>query len=316
MNHSWSLYIIVVTVANLLGLSWLLFATARRRKDDRRGDNDTTGHVWDGDLTELNKPLPRWWLGLFVLTMLFAVGYLLLYPGLGGLRGTLGWSSEGELAAQVGQSSARQEARLAKFRDQPLDQLVHDGEALKTGHNVFANNCIACHGSDARGAKGFPDLTDNDWLYGGDAETVLTSVRDGRSGAMPALAAALPEGGVAQVANYVRSLSGLPHDDALANAGQPKFEMICAACHGKDGKGNTALGAPNLSDGIWLYGGTQAAIEETITNGRNGKMPAWAQLLGPDRTRLVAAWVLSQSAAKKDVVKQGAPTNETGGGAP
>jgi cytochrome c oxidase cbb3-type subunit 3 len=316
MSHSWSLYVIVITVVNLIGLAWLLLATARKRRDGR-SDNDTTGHVWDGDLTELNKPLPRWWLGMFILTMLFAVGYLVLYPGFGNMRGTLGWSSDNELAAQVADSTARQEARLATFRGQSLEQLTRDGEALKTGHNVFVNNCAVCHGSDARGAKGFPDLTDHDWLYGGDAETVLTSVRNGRTGAMPALAATLPDGGVAQVANYVRSLSGLPHDNLQASAGQPKFEMICAACHGKDGKGNPALGAPNLSDEVWLYGGTQKAIEETITYGRNGKMPSWASLLGPDRTRLVAAWVLAQSATTAAATKpKDAAVPGEGGGAP
>jgi cytochrome c oxidase cbb3-type subunit 3 len=253
---------------------------------------------------------------MFILTLLFAVGYLVLYPGLGNVRGTLGWSSDAELAAQVADSTARQEARLATFRGQSLEQLVRDGEALKTGHNVFVNNCAVCHGSDARGAKGFPDLTDHDWLYGGDAETVLTSVRNGRSGTMPALATTLPDGGVTQVAHYVRSLSGLPHDNLLADAGKPKFEMICAACHGKDGKGNPALGAPNLSDEVWLYGGTQKAIEETINYGRNGKMPAWATLLGPDRTRLVAAWVLAQSSAATPVANARESAPAQGGGAP
>ena len=202
------------------------------------------------------------------------------------------------LADHVAATNAKLDKLFARFRDRPLAELARDPEALKVGHNVFVNNCAACHGSDARGAKGFPNLTDSDWLYGGDPDTVLASVQNGRAGAMPALAAALPDGGVVQVANYVRSLSGLPHDPALAAQGKPRFETICAACHGPEGKGNPALGAPNLTDEVWLYGGTLATIEETITQGRNGKMPAWMNLLGADRTRLVAAWVLAQSADK------------------
>ena len=294
MTSFWSLFVIVVTAINLIGLAWLLFATARPKPQDKAGG--TTGHVWDGDLCELNNPLPRWWLGMFVLTMLFALGYLVLYPGLGNLAGSLGWTSDKEVASQVAATNARLRVMFDKFRDRPLDGLSHDAEALKIGRNIFVNNCAACHGSDARGAQGFPNLTDRDWLYGGDADTVLASIRHGRTGAMPALGGALGDGGVEEVANYVRSLSGLPHDAIKASAGKARFDTICAACHGPQGKGNPQLGAPNLTDETWLYGSSLATIEETVTYGRNGKMPAWADLLGNDRTRLVAAWVLAQSA--------------------
>lgn len=296
MSTFWSLFVIFITAINLVGLAWLLFATARKPPAGSQ-EGATTGHTWDGDITELNNPLPRWWLGMFILTMVFALAYLALYPGLGNVAGKLGWTSQKEVADHVAATNAKLDKLFARFRDRPLAELARDPEALKVGHNVFVNNCAACHGSDARGAKGFPNLTDSDWLYGGDPDTVLASVQNGRAGAMPALAAALPDGGVAQVANYVRSLSGLPHDPALAAQGKPRFETICAACHGPEGKGNPALGAPNLTDEVWLYGGTLATIEETITQGRNGKMPAWMNLLGPDRTRLVAAWVLAQSAS-------------------
>jgi cytochrome c oxidase cbb3-type subunit 3 len=293
MSAAWSLFIIAVVVLNLGGLMWLLLATARRR---RPGEAETTGHTWDGDVTELNNPLPMWWLGLFVLTVIFAIGYLVLYPGMGALRGTLGWTSQGEVSSNVARTNAQLDKVFAQFRGRSVDELARDAAALKIGHNVFVNNCSACHGSDARGAKGFPNLTDADWLYGGSADTVLSSIRNGSTGAMPPLAAALPDGGVDQVANYVRSLSGLPHDAALAAAGKARFAGICAACHGPEGKGNPALGAPNLTDEVWLYGSSLDTIKETITYGRNGKMPAWANLLGPDRTQLVAAWVLAQSA--------------------
>ena len=294
MTGFWSTYIIVITAITLIGLAWLLFATARPKPQDKAGG--TTGHTWDEDLTELNNPLPRWWLGMFVLSMLFALAYLVLYPGLGNIRGALGWTSDKEVADQVTATNSRLQVVFAKFRDQSLDTLSHDEEALKIGRNIFVNNCAACHGSDARGATGFPNLADKDWLYGGDADSVLTSIRNGRSGAMPALGGVLGDGGVEEVANYVRSLSGLSHDAIKASAGKTRFEMICAACHGPQGKGNPLLGAPNLTDETWLYGSSLATIEETVNYGRNGKMPAWSTLLGNDRTRLVAAWVLAQSA--------------------
>ena len=294
MTGFWSTYIIVITAITLIGLAWLLFATARPKPQDKAGG--TTGHTWDEDLTELNNPLPRWWLGMFVLSMLFALAYLVLYPGLGNIRGALGWTSDKEVADQVTATNSRLQGVFAKFRDQSLDTLSHDEEALKIGRNIFVNNCAACHGSDARGATGFPNLADKDWLYGGDADSVLTSIRNGRSGAMPALGGVLGDGGVEEVANYVRSLSGLSHDAIKASAGKTRFEMICAACHGPQGKGNPLLGAPNLTDETWLYGSSLATIEETVNYGRNGKMPAWSTLLGNDRTRLVAAWVLAQSA--------------------
>lgn len=295
MTTFWSGYIIVLTLANIAGVVWLLFATARKRPGEKPA-SDTTGHVWDEDLTELNNPLPRWWFGLFVLSVVFALGYLALYPGLGNFAGRLGWTSAEAAAAETADTNAKLESLYAQFRDRPLADLAHDPAAVKIGRNVFANNCAACHGSDARGAKDYPNLVDNDWLYGGEPDTVLASVLHGRNGVMPPLSATLPDGGVDQVANYVLSLSGLDHDARLAALGKPKFETICAACHGKDGKGNHALGAPNLTDDIWLHGGGDlAAVRTAINEGRSGTMPAWEPILGTDRARLAAAWVLSQA---------------------
>jgi cytochrome c oxidase cbb3-type subunit 3 len=295
MSAFWSWFIILLVVVNIVGLVALLFATARRRGGDGAG-SATTGHVWDGDLEELNNPLPRWWFGLFVLTVVFAIGYLVLYPGMGNFAGRLGWTSGAAAADELREANAKLETLYAGFRGRSLDALAQDPKAVKIGRNVFANTCAACHGSDARGAVGYPNLVDDDALYGSDGETMLASVMRGRHGVMPPLAATLPDGGVDEVANYVMSLSGRPHDARLAALGQPRFETICAACHGKDGKGNHALGAPNLTDDIWLHGGGDvAAVRAAITDGRSGTMPAWASVLGEDRARLAVAWLLSQN---------------------
>ncbi len=311
MNTSWSWYVIALTVANLVGLVWLLFATARAPRDGRAA-TDTMGHVWDGDIEELNHPLPRWWLWMFVLTIVFGVGYLVFYPGLGNVAGRLGWTSPGEVERTLADTNARLESLYARFRDRPLEDLAADPAATKVGRNVFANHCAACHGSDARGADGYPNLVDDDWLYGGDPQTVLASILHGRNGMMPPMAATLPGNGIDEVANHVLALSGQPHDTRLAAAGKPKFETICAACHGVAGKGNPALGAPNLTDEVWLHGrGDLATIRTAITQGRRGTMPAWEGMLGADRSRLAAAWLLSQGAAMREAdapaVEAGAP---------
>ncbi len=295
MSTSWTIYVVVLTLVTIAALLWLLLSNARARPEQSKAGN-TTGHVWDEDLVELNNPLPRWWLWLFILTVMFALGYLVLYPGLGNFAGTLGWTSDKAADAELAETNARLESLYAGFRDRPLEQLAHDPAAVKVGRNVFANNCAACHGSDARGAKGYPNLVDEDSLYGADGDTMLASVLQGRHGVMPPLGATLPGNGMDEVANYVLALSGQAHDATLAAAGKPKFEGICAACHGADGKGNRALGAPNLTDDVWLYGGDLATIRETIEKGRGGVMPAWEPIIGTDRARLAVAWLLSQRA--------------------
>lgn len=301
MSAFWSWYVIVIVAANILGAVWILFVNMKS------APGETTGHVWDGDLSEYNKPLPRWWVGLFVGSVLFAIGYLVLYPGLGAFPGTAHWTSAKQHDADVAATNARLERLLARFRGVPVETLSRDAEALTVGHNLFANNCAACHGSDARGATGFPNLTDDDWLYGGSADAVVTTISGGRGGVMPPWGEVVGESGVAELANYVLSLSDQPHDAARAEAGKTRFATLCVACHGADGKGNQAIGAPNLADDTWLYGGDLATVETTIRGGRNGQMPAWGAQLGEDRVRLVAAWVLAQSQA---------PANAAGGGQP
>jgi cytochrome c oxidase cbb3-type subunit 3 len=271
-----------------------LWWTARRSKDGKP-ESETTGHVWDGDLVEGNKPMPRWWINLFYITIVFAFVYLAWFPGLGAFAGVGGWTSEGKHAADVAAAEARLAPVLARFRDFPIAALAADAEAVALGRSVFANNCATCHGSDARGARGFPNLVDADWQWGGEPETVLTTVLGGRQAAMPPFGPVLGEDGVRAVAAYVESLSGRGSDATLAQAGQAHFQALCAACHGPDGHGNPLLGAPNLTDATWLYGGDTATIVQTITNGRMGQMPAHAALIGEDRARLAAAWVLAQS---------------------
>lgn len=293
MTVFWSLFISLLTIASMVAIVWLLIATARTKGG---GPADTTGHVWDEDLTEYNNPLPLWWLGLFLITVIFAAGYLVFYPGLGSNAGALGWTSGGEVNAELAETSRKLETVFAQYRDKPVETLEHDPKALEIGHNVFVNNCAACHGSDARGAKGYPNLTDSDWLYGGNPEQVVTTILKGRNGVMPAWGAVLGDQGVNEVADYVLSLSGRKVDEKLAAAGKARFATLCFACHGADGKGNALVGAPNLTDDVWLYGGSLEDVKTSIRDGRSGKMPTWEATLGQDRARLVAAWVLSQSA--------------------
>ena len=288
MSAGWSWFIIVIVAINILGSVWLLFANAKS------GPAETTGHIWDGDLQEYNKPLPMWWVGLFLISIVFGGCYLAFYPGLGATAGLGGWTSVKENDADVAATKAKLETMFAQFRDRPVEELEHDPKALALGHNVFANNCAACHGSAARGAPGFPNLTDNDWLFGGDSASVIKTITDGRNGVMPPWGPVLGDDGVENVANYVQQLSGQKFDAVKAEAGKAKYMTLCIACHGPEGKGNPLIGAPNLTDDIWLYGGDLASIEASIRNGRNGQMPAWGSQLGADRIRLVAAWVLAQ----------------------
>jgi cytochrome c oxidase cbb3-type subunit 3 len=294
LNLFWNWWVIIISVGSILACWWLLHWTkgVSDRSEDEAG---STGHVWDDDITELNTPLPRWWLHLFNITIVFALVYLAMFPGLGNFKGFLGWTEIGQYEAEMAKATAAQESVFSRFRDMDGPALIADPEAREIGGRLFANNCAMCHGSDGRGAKGFPNLADDDWLYGNAFDTVMTSINNGRIGAMPPMGAALGEDGVTEVVAYVQQLSGQTADPELAAAGQARFQMICMACHGMDGTGNQALGAPNLTDDIWLYGGNPADIKATINNGRNGNMPAHGNLLNEDRRRLLAAYVIGLS---------------------
>lgn len=295
MSTGWSIFIIVLTLGNILACLGLLWWTSRRSPEEIKAE--TTGHVWDEDLEELNNPLPRWWLILFYLTVVFGFVYLALYPGLGNFDGYLEWTQIKEYEEQSALIEARQAETFAKFEGMSIPALAGDPEAEEIGSRIFANNCAVCHGSDARGARAFPNLTDNDWLYGGSPEAILSSIENGRQGNMPPMGASLGEQGVAEVAAYVQQLSGQEISQAklaLAAAGKQKFAM-CAACHGQDGKGNIAIGAPDLTDDTWLFGGDFETIKTTIRNGRTNKMPSHKELLSEAEIRLVAGYVYGLS---------------------
>jgi len=294
LSGGWSLAIAAVTVVSLLACLVLLLIASRRRV---MAQDNTTGHVWDEDLRELNNPLPRWWMGLFVVTVVFAAVYLVFYPGLGSHAGSLGWSSAGQLAAETARAEAALKPVYARYASMGPEELARDAQAMGIGERLYLNNCAACHGSDARGSKGFPNLTDRDWLWGGSFEAVKETLTKGRLGVMPPMAAAL--GGpdeVRNVAHYVLSLSGSAHDSVAAALGKPRFGA-CAGCHGAHGKGNPALGAPNLTDKVWLHGWGEGAIVSIVTAGKQNQMPAFGQRLSPEQIHVLAGYVLSLSQA-------------------
>jgi len=291
-SSGWSIYIAAATILGLVACLALLIIAARRRV--MAGDN-TTGHVWDEDLRELNNPLPRWWMGLFVLTVVFAGAYLALYPGLGSVPGSLGWSSVSQYQDEQATARAAAAPLYARFAAEPAEALARNPQAMAIGERLFANNCAACHGADARGSKGFPNLTDTDWLWGGTPEKIAETITQGRQGQMPPMAAAV--GGaqdVRNVAHHVLSLSGSPHNPIAAAEGRAKF-VVCAACHGANGKGNPALGAPNLTDSVWLHGWGEAAIVAMVNQGKTNVMPAHAGRLSPEQIHVLAAYVWSLS---------------------
>ncbi|MDP2032603.1 MAG: cytochrome-c oxidase, cbb3-type subunit III [Polaromonas sp.] len=289
INNFWSHYVAVLSVVSILACALLLWLTARVRA--KPSADNTTGHVWDEDLREANNPMPRWWMGLFVLTIVFGLGYLVAYPGLGSYQGELGWSTEGEYAKDIAAANRELEPVYAAYAALPADKVAADPAAMAIGQRLFLNNCAQCHGSDGRGSKGFPNLTDSDWLYGGTPEKISETIHQGRIGVMPPMGAAVgtPED-VKNLANYVLSLSGSPHDSLRAGLGKSKFSA-CAACHGVGGAGNPALGAPNLTDKVWLHGYGQESIIAMINTGKTNQMPAQQGRLTDAQIHVLAAYV-------------------------
>ena len=292
VSTGWSVFIAAVTVLGLLACLVLLIIASRRKV---MADDNSTGHVWDEDLRELNNPLPRWWMILFVLTVVFSGAYLALYPGLGSYAGGLRWSSTEQLQAEQDKAQAQLQTVYAQYEAMSAADLIKNSAAMGVGERLYLNHCAACHGSDARGSKGYPNLTDADWLYGGSHEAIKLTIAKGRAGNMPAMAAALGSAEeVKNVAHYVLSLSGSAHDAVSAQLGKAKFG-VCAACHGVDGKGNQALGAPNLTDNIWLHGWGEAVIVAMINNGKVNQMPAHDNRLSAAQIHVLAAYVMSLS---------------------
>ena len=297
-SNFWSLYVAGIALFGIVACLLLLYFSGKAKA---MTDNDnTTGHVWDGDLREMNNPLPRWWVGLFLITIVFALAYLALYPGLGNSAGKLDWSSTGQYNDEMAKANQALEPLYAKYASMAPQDVAKDPQAMAIGDRLFMNNCAQCHGSDARGSKGFPNLTDRDWLHGGSPEKINETLTNGRNGLMPPMAAAVgsPED-VRNLAHYVLSLSNSPHDSLRASLGKSKFGA-CAACHGGDGKGNQAMGAPNLTDDIWLHGWGENAIVSMITNGKVNQMPAQAGKLTDAQLYVLASyvWGLSNNPVK------------------
>lgn len=285
----WSVYIAVLTVVSIVACAVFLWSQTVRTA------GDTTGHVWDGDLAEYNNPLPNWWRWLFYLTIFFSLIYLVLYPGLGSWPGMLGWSQISQLKEENLRAEHQYGPLYEKFAATDVETLAKSAEALAVGQKLFLNNCAQCHASDGGGSRGFPNLTDMKWLWGGSAEAIKHSITEGRTGMMPAWGEVLGEQGVKDVAHYVRSISGLTHDSIRAARGKASFDKICIACHGPQGKGNPAMGAPDLTDNTWLHGGTEEAIILTVSRGRVDQMPAHKDKLSPAQIHLLTAYVYSLS---------------------
>jgi cytochrome c oxidase cbb3-type subunit 3 len=285
----WPFFISAIVIGGIVFCLAVLFITSKSH--DAAHTGESTGHVYDEDIVEMNNPMPRWWMWMFIITCVFGISYLFLYPGLGTYGGKLGWTQVKQYEQEVKESNDRIAPIYAKFTSMAPEDVAKDAKAMAIGERLFMNNCSQCHGSDAHGSRGFPNLTDKDWLYGGAPDTIKETITNGRHGMMPPMAAAVGSADdVKNVANYVLSLSGSDHDANRAALGKEKF-AACAACHGAEGKGNQAIGAPNLSDDIWLHGAGEAAIIDRINNGKNNQMPAQGSRLTPEQIHVLASYV-------------------------
>lgn len=291
MTSFWSGWVIVLTAITLIGITWILFANRQR---DRRSSERTTGHQYDG-IEEFDNPLPAWWFWMFTITIVWGVGYLIMYPGLGNFAGVLGWTQVEQHDREVAAAEEKYRAMRDRYLAMPVEEIAADPAVRKMGQRMFGISCAQCHGSDAKGSFGFPNLTDDDWIYGGTPEAIKATLVNGRRAAMPGWQAILGDSGISEATAYVLSLNGREADPAQVAAGETHFQTYCAACHGMDGTGNPALGAPNLTNGVWLYGGSAEQIATTLRLGRNGVMPAFGDTLTEDKIHILTAWVYGLS---------------------
>ena len=300
VSEFWNWYVTLIVLISIIACGVLLWTQSVHRPEPG-ASQDTTGHVWDENLEEYNNPLPRWWMWLFYITVVFSLVYVVLYPALGRFPGIFGWSTADQHKKEVAAADEKVKPLFDKYLKMELAAVAADKEAMEMGSRLFQTYCMQCHGVTGQGSrdKGFPNLTDKDWQWGGEPEQIVETVSNGRMGVMPPYGgnpeAIGGEAGAKEVANYVRSLSGLSHNGDLAAKGKAKFETVCFACHGQDGKGMQALGAPNLTDKTWLYGSSEARIAETVVGGRQNQMPAWKEFLGDAKIHLLSAYVLNLS---------------------
>ena len=287
MASFWSYWIIILTSITIVGITWILFAN---RKREQQSTDKTTGHVYDG-IEELDNPLPAWWFYMFVITIVWGVGYLIIYPGMGNFAGAIGWTQVGQYDKEVAKAEEKYRHVRDRYLALPIAEIADDPAVRKMGMRMFANNCAQCHGADAGGAYGFPNLRDDDWIYGGDPDTIKATLVNGRQAVMPAWGSVIGDDGIADVTQYVLGLNGRDVDEAKAASGETVFATYCAACHAADGTGNPALGAPNLTNGVWLYGGSAEQIAQTLRAGRNGMMPAFKDTLSEDKIHILTAYV-------------------------
>ena len=291
MTSFWSGWVIILTTITLIGVTWILFANRQR---DRRGSERTTGHEYDG-IEEFDNPLPAWWFWMFTLTIIWGIGYLIVYPGMGNFAGVLGWSQVEQHDREVAAAEDKYRAMRDRYLAMSVEEIASDPAVRKMGLRMFRTNCAQCHGSDGKGSFGFPNLTDDDWIYGGTPDVIKATLVNGRRAAMPPWQAILGDKGISEATAYVLSLNGREADPAQIAAGETHFKTYCAACHGMDGTGNPALGAPNLTNGVWLYGGSAEQIATTLRLGRNGVMPAFGDTLSEDKIHILTAWVYGSS---------------------
>lgn len=298
-NSGWSYYIAAVALLGVVFCLWLLYTQRAWLK--KEVDVVDTGHVWDGNITELNTSVPRWWTVMYLGLCAFGLIYWVLYPGLGSYQGVLKYSTAAQVKADQEALQQRILPVYEKYRSMSISEIAADDEARMIGQRLYLNNCAQCHGSDARGASTFPNLADSHWLHGGEPENIQHSITEGRHGIMPPWGAMIKPAEASDIAQYVRSLSGLASDPLQVVRGKRGFDATCVACHGAEGKGNPALGAPDLTANVWMYGSSEASIVETILNGRENQMPAQKGILSEDQIRMLTAWVWGLSNSDENI---------------